>query len=57
MINALIYAQIAIDYDWCAVFQVCDSVVKDDDLIIDINPKAIEQIMEYMNLYSDNCDY
>lgn len=55
IINALICAQIAMDYDWCAVFQVCDVVIKDENLIQDLRPKAIEQIMEYINLYSDNC--
>ena len=55
MINALIYAQMAMDYNYCTVFQVCDRVVKDETLIKDLHPKAIEQIMEYINLYSDGC--
>ena len=54
-INALIYAQMAMDYNYCTVFQVCDRVVKDETLIKDLHPKAIEQIMEYINLYSDGC--
>lgn len=56
MISALIAAQIALDYDWCAVFQVCDMVLKDNNLNHDLHPKAIEQIMEYINLYSDDCN-
>jgi hypothetical protein len=56
MINALIYSQMVMYYDYCRVFQVCDRVVKDESLTKDLHPKAIEQIMEYINDYSEDCN-
>ena len=56
MINALIYAQMVLKYDFCTVFQVCDRVVKDENLTKDLHPKAIEQIMEYIKDYSEDCN-
>ena len=56
MITALIYAQMVMDYNFCSVFQVCDMVLKDGNLTKDLHSKAIEQIMEYINIYSDDCD-
>ena len=56
MINALIYAQMIMTHDFCTVFKVCDRVVKDKTLTQDMQPKAIMQIMEYINLYEDDCN-
>ena len=56
MIAGLIYAQIMMDYDFCAVFKACDRVVKDTTLTKDIDLKAIDIIMEYINLYADDCN-
>lgn len=56
MVYALIYAQLAMDSDWCTIFQVCNWVVTNEELTQDMHPKAISQIMEYINLYKDDCN-
>ncbi len=55
IINALIYAQKVMADDYCIVFKVCSSVVKNDSFTMDMRPKAVEKIMEYINSYSKFC--
>lgn len=55
MIKALIQAQIYIDGDWCALWNVYHDVMTDDSLIQDMNEAAIAIIDEYMSGYSGYC--
>ena len=56
MIYALIVAQGYMNDDFCFVFKTCNSVLKNKNLIRDMRPKAVEQIMEYINSYSRYCN-
>ena len=55
MISALIFAEMYMNDDFCVVFRFCDSILKNENLTKDMNPEAIEQIMEYINPYSKYC--
>ena len=41
---------------FCVVFKFCNSVVKNENLTMDMHPKAVEQIMDYINIYSKYCN-
>lgn len=55
MIMALIAAQIHMSDDWCQVYQVVADVASDKSLTPDFSDYAVEQIMEYINLYAEYC--
>ena len=56
MVFALLIAQNLLDDQdmWGSIYEVCNWVVNNQGLTQDMHPKAIEQIMEYINLYADN---
>lgn len=51
MISALIDAQIYLDSDWPMVYKVVADVVHDGSLHLDMRQEAIDNIMDYINLY------
>ena len=51
MASALIDAQHYMDSDWSMVYKVVADVVHDGSLHLDMRQKAIDNIMEYINLY------
>ncbi|MBE6303471.1 MAG: hypothetical protein E7089_06010 [Bacteroidales bacterium] len=56
MISALIKAQMYMNDDFCVVFKFCNSVVKNENLTMDMHPKAVERIVDYINIYSKYCN-
>lgn len=54
-IAALIDAQIYLDSDWCAVYNVVADVAHDGSLKLDMEQGAIDIVMEYINLYKEYC--
>ena len=55
MILALAEAQAAFDNDWCRVYQVVAEVQANKNLDQDLNLEAVDIIMEYINLYKNDC--
>ncbi len=55
IVNALVEAQVAFESDWCAVFTLVHEVSIDDHLKADFLHEAEDIIMEYINLYEENC--
>jgi hypothetical protein len=55
IINALVQAQVALDSDWCEVWQVTEKVVDDSTLDRDLRPAARKIILDYMSLYEESC--
>ena len=53
MISALIDAQVYMDSDWSMVYKVVANVLSDGSLHLDMRQEAIDNIMEYINLYSE----
>ena len=51
MASALIDAQHYMDSDWSMVYKVVADVVHDGSLHLDMRQEAIDNIMEYINLY------
>ncbi len=51
MISALIDAQIYLDSDWGMIYKVIAGVLHDGSLHLDMRQEAIDNIMEYINLY------
>lgn len=51
MISALIDAQVYMDGDWGMVYNVVAAVLHDGSLHLDMRQEAIDNIMEYINLY------
>lgn len=51
MISALIDAQIYLDSDWGMIYKVVADVLHDGSLHLDMRQEAIDNIMEYINLY------
>lgn len=56
IITALIKAQYEFDYDWCNVYKATDEVRTNKSLKMDMKPKAISIIFEYMDLYKSSCN-
>lgn len=56
MIYALIVATDVMDYSFCDVYKACNYVLSDTTLNQDIRILAISKIMEYINLYKDDCN-
>ena len=53
MASALIDAQHYLDSDWSMVYKVVADVLHDGSLNLDMRQEAIDNIMEYINLYSE----
>lgn len=53
MAAALIDAQNYMDSDWSMVYKVVADVVHDGSLHLDMRQEAIDNIMEYINLYNE----
>lgn len=54
-IAALIDAQVYLDNDWCAVYNVVADVAHDGSLKLDMEQGAIDIVMEYIGLYKEFC--
>lgn len=55
MISALIQAQMALDDDWCKVYQTVDDVRNNMDLNRDLKEQAISSIFDYIEAYQTSC--
>lgn len=53
MAAALIDAQVYLDSDWSMVYKVVADVLHDGSLHLDMRQEAIDNIMEYINLYNE----
>ena len=53
MISALIDAQIYLDNDWSKIYPVVAGVTNNGALRLDMRQEAIDNIMEYINLYQE----
>ena len=51
LISALIDAQVYLDTDWSKIYPVLANVLHDGSLHLDMRQEAIDNIMEYINLY------
>ena len=51
MASALIDAQVYLDSDWSMVYKVVADVLHDGSLHLDMRQEAIDNIMDYINLY------
>lgn len=56
LILALAEAQIAMDTDWCRVWQLGEAILDDPRLTPDMRPEAVGIIKDYLILYKDYCD-
>ena len=53
LISALIDAQAYMDSDWSMIYKVVANVLHDGSLRLDMRQEAIDNIMEYINLYNE----
>lgn len=53
-IAALIDAQVYLDSDWSMVYKVVADVIHDGSLNLDMRQAAIDNVMEYINLYEQS---
>ena len=53
MASALIDAQVYLDGDWLMVYKVVANVLHDGSLHLDMRQEAIDDIMDYINLYKE----
>lgn len=53
MASALIDAQNYMDSDWSMIYKVCANVLHDGSLHLDMRQEAIDNIMDYINLYNE----
>ena len=53
LISALIDAQAYMDSDWSMIYKVVANVLHDGSLRLDMRQEAIDDIMEYINLYNE----
>jgi hypothetical protein len=53
LISALIDAQVHLDNDWSKIYPALATVLHDGSLKLDMRQEAIDNIMEYINLYSE----
>jgi hypothetical protein len=56
MVYALAATTEIMDYNFCDVYRLCSSVLADNELKQDIRIQAINMIMDYINLYKDDCN-
>jgi hypothetical protein len=55
LISALIESQMAMQGDWCQVYQITDAVRRNKTLAKDLKPKASRMVFDYMVLYKADC--
>ena len=53
LISALIDAQVYLDSDWGMIYKVVADVLHDGSLNLDMRQEAIDNIMDYINLYNE----
>ncbi len=53
LISALIDAQIYLDSDWGMIYKIVANVLHDGSLNLDMRQEAIDNIMDYINLYNE----
>ena len=53
LISALIDAQVYLDSDWSMIYKVVANVLHDGSLHLDMRQEAIDNIMDYINLYNE----
>ena len=53
LISALIDAQVYLDSDWSKIHKIVANVLHDGSLHLDMRQEAIDNIMEYINLYNE----
>ncbi len=53
LISALIDAQVYLDSDWSKIYKIVANVLHDGSLHLDMRQEAIDNIMEYINLYNE----
>ena len=53
LISALIDAQIYLDSDWGMIYKIVADVLHDGSLNLDMRQEAIDNIMDYINLYNE----
>ena len=53
LISALIDAQVYLDTDWSKIYPALAKVLHDGSLKLDMRQEAIDNIMEYINLYKE----
>ena len=53
LISALIDAQIYLDSDWGMIYKIVADVLHDGSLHLDMRQEAIDNIMDYINLYNE----
>ena len=56
MVYALVATTEIMDYNFCDVYRLCYSVISDNNLKQDIRVQAISMMMDYINLYKDDCN-
>lgn len=56
LVQALIRGQAAMDGDWCEIWRGTDRVLQDKSLKQDMRAAAVEIIVNYMSLYSGDCE-
>ena len=52
-ISSLIDAQVYLDSDWSMVHKVVADVLNDGSLHLDMRQEAIDNVMDYINLYKE----
>lgn len=55
LIHGLIKAQIAMDGNWCEVYQITNRIKNNSKLKNDLKPQAVRIIYEYMDGYKSEC--
>lgn len=55
IVHALAQAQVAMETNWCRMWQVTDAVLRNDRLTPDLRPEALKQIVDYMVNYRRYC--
>ena len=55
MVYALMLTTDVLSRDFCQVYKICNAVVTNSQLKQDMRPQAITMMMEYINLYKNDC--
>ena len=53
--HSLVLAQVLFDSDWCLVWQAVNEVYVDKNLVREMHPPAIKIVMDYIELYKEEC--
>lgn len=55
LIHSLVLAQMAMDQDWCMVYNLVTQVAQNSTLKRDMSEGAVSIVMDYIELYKENC--